>query len=532
MKGFYQKFSDILSKIITSRYGVTMELPLWEVPSKQGHGDLSSMAALKLASLLKQDPLSIAADLKAALEKSIGTDAQKIEILKPGFVNIFISRQALLESLNKLLIEKSNFFRKNIKRSILLEFASANPTGPLSIAHGRQAVVGDVIGNIVKFYGNDVTKEYYINDEGRQLSLFVTSIEARIKEIKGEPFSIPEDGYLGEYLKDVAKAYLEKGKGKDIREFSLSHILSWIKKDLAALGVVFDNWVSQKKLIDSGEVEKAIGILREKGLIYEDQDKVVWFASTKFGDDKDRVIKKGDGELTYFASDIAYHWDKLQRKFKMLINLWGPDHHGYIERVKASIEALGYNRDALTVIIIQLVSLKTKEKMSKRKGTAILLSDLIDEVGKDAARFYYLLRRNSSQLEFDVELACEATLNNPLYYVQYANARIESIFRKANVTTWNGEQNKHLTEEGEINYLRGLLQFSNCLDKAYYTLEPVFIVEFLKATAANFHKFYENTRVIGDDANVTAARLNLLQATRIILHCGLDILGIKPAQKM
>ncbi|MDD5195005.1 MAG: arginine--tRNA ligase [Candidatus Omnitrophica bacterium] len=531
MKGFYQKFSDILGKIITKKYDVVIEPPLWEVPQRQGFGDLSSMAALKLASKLKEDPLSIATDLKVAFEKEIGTSAQKIEILKPGFINVFISRQALLESLNDLLKEKDKFFRKTIKRSILLEFASANPTGPLSIAHGRQAVIGDVIANILKFYGNTIVKEYYINDEGRQLSLFFASVEARIKEIKGEPFNIPEDGYLGEYLKDVAQTYLDKGRGKDLRDFSLSHILSWIKKDLASLGVEFDSWISQKKLITEGEVEKAINLLREKELIYENEG-VLWFASTKFGDDKDRVIKKSDGELTYFASDIAYHWDKLQRKFDMLINLWGPDHHGYIERVKGALEALGYSREVLNVIIVQLVSLKTKEKMSKRKGTAVLLSDLIEEVGKDAARFYYLLRRNSSQLEFDVELAQEATLNNPLYYVQYASARIESIFAKVKAKTFSCEKSAFLKEENEINYLRSLLQFSNCLDKAYYSLEPVFVVEFLKLTAANFHKFYETTRVLGENEDITGARLNLLEATRIILHCGLDILGIKPVKKM
>ncbi len=530
MKGFYQKVSDILEDIIRKEYEISVELPLWELPPKQEFGDLSSMAALKLASQLKQDPLEIAGRLKACLEKTIKDDVEKIEILKPGFVNIFISRDGLINSLNAILKERESFFKRDFKRKIILEFLSANPTGPLSIAHGRQAIVGDVIGNILVFFGNAVTREYYVNDAGRQIDLFVQSVEERMKELRGEVFVIPEGGYQGEYVKEVARECL-KEKPDNIRTFALSYVLSWIKKDIAALGINFDTWTSQQKLIDNKKIEQVVEALRKKDLLYDKED-ALWFAATKFGDDKDRVIRKSDGELTYFASDIAYHQDKIERGAQGLINLWGPDHHGYIERVKSAIAALGYERTILNVVIIQLVSLKTKEKMSKRKGTAILLSDLVSEVGKDASRFYYLTRKNSSLLEFDVELAQSMSFNNPLYYAQYACARIESIFKKAQTHDFTTGHNTALQSEEEFILIRTLLQFHYALEKAYYPLEPVFLIEYVKSLAACFHKFYETSKVIGEEKAKECARLNLLEATRIILHCALGLLGIEPAKKM
>jgi arginyl-tRNA synthetase len=530
MKGFYQKVSHILEEIIKSDYKVELEPPFWELPPKQEFGDLSSMVALKLASELKSDSLEIATHIKSSLERALRNDVDKIEILKPGFVNIFIAKDTLTYSLSEIISNKEKFFKCNEKKKIILEFVSANPTGPLSIAHGRQAIVGDVIGNILEFFGNDIKREYYINDEGRQIDLLVESVEARIKEIKGKQFTFPQDGYQGEYVKTIAQECLKENP-KNIRKFILSYMLSSIKDDLALLGIKFDTWISQKKIIEDKKVEKVIALLKEKNLIYE-KDNAFWFSSTSFGDDKDRVVEKADGELTYFASDIAYHQDKIERGFEELINLWGPDHHGYIERVKAAIEALGYKREILKVIIMQLVSLKTKEKMSKRKGTAILLSDLINDVGKDTARFYYLLRRNSSHLEFDIDLAKEASFNNPLYYIQYACARIESIFEKAKIKKFHTAYGKFLNDEEELNLLRLLLQFSYCLEKAYYTLEPVFIIEYLKNLAAIFHKFYETKRVLGEEESIMQARVSLLEATRIVLHCALNLLGIEPAKKM
>jgi len=530
MKGFCQKVSKILEDIIKKEYAIELDPPLWEVPSRQDFGDLSTMVSLKLASKLKKDPLEVATHLKGLLEKGKEKGIEKIEIVKPGFINIFFAKNALVNSLNELIETKDRFFRHSIKKKVSLEFLSANPTGPLSIAHGRQAVVGDCLGSILKFCGVDVEREYYVNDAGKQLDLFIQSVDERIKELKGESFQIPEGGYQGEYVKDVAKAVYDACPDNPKR-FALDFVLGWIKKDLKDLGIDFDTWTSQQKIIDDKKIEKVIKELTDKNLIYEKED-AIWFASTKFGDDKDRVIKKNDGELTYFASDIAYHEDKIKRGADELVNLWGPDHHGYIERVKSAIEALGHKRDILRIVIIQLVTLKSKEKMSKRKGTAILLSDLIKEVGKDTARFYYLTRKNSSHLDFDIDLAKATSFDNPLYYIQYSCARIESIFEKAGGRKVNIKYSEFLQSDEELLLLRALLQFSYTLEKAYYSLEPVFIIEYLKSIAALFHKFYETNRVIGEGENIETARLNLLEATRIVLHCGLNLLGITPAKKM
>ena len=308
-------------------------------------------------------------------------------------------------------------------------------------------------------------------------------------------------------------------------------MINLIKEDLEKLDITFDSWFSQKEIIEKEKVGQAIESLKKKGLIYE-KEGAVWFVSTKLGDDKDRVVKKADGELTYFASDIAYHKDKAQRGFDELINLWGPDHHGYIKRVKTAISALGYSEEILKIIIIQLVTLKTKERMSKRAGTFIGLEELINNVGKDATRFYYLTRKNSSHLEFDIDLAKEASFDNPLYYIQYVCARIESIFKKAAPLSGEAKFSHLLKEKEELNLLRTLLQLSYCLEKTYYSLEPVFIIEFLRNLAAQFHKFYENVRVIESDENLTQARLSLLGGVKVVFHCGLTLLGITPVEQM
>ncbi|MCK5493217.1 MAG: arginine--tRNA ligase [Candidatus Omnitrophica bacterium] len=530
MKTFHDKITQKLEQILEKNYGISLDHPLWDIPSKLELGDFSCMSALKLASKLKRNPIEIAEEIKKILIPDISNDIEKIEILKPGFINVFISRQYLLNSLKGVLRDKDNFFKGKIKRKILIEFLSANPTGPLSIAHGRQAVIGDVIANVLEFLGNETEREYYLNDAGRQINVLISSVESNVKKINGEDFTFPEDGYKGEYVKDIAEEYIKSGNS-NIREFVISHVISLIRKDLDELGIKFNKWFSQKKLIDENKVEESVEKLKKTGLIYENEG-AVWFKSTNFGDDKDRVICKADGELTYFASDIAYHKDKVERGYDKLVNLWGPDHHGYINRVKAAIAALTNKKDILKIIIIQLVTIKTKERMSRRAGTAVLLSELIKDVGIDTTRFYYLVRKNSSHLEFDIDLAKELSFENPLYYIQYACARIESIYKKTNLNYIEKDYTEFLNDPQEFDLLRNMLQFSYCLDKTYATLEPVFIIEFLKKLASSFHKFYEKVRVIDDDENITQSRLNLLQGTRIIFHCALGLLGIKPAEKM
>jgi len=528
MRDLYYIFSNSLEKFL-SRYHSKIEHPLWEVPKEKKYGDFSTAVALRTASLLKKDPMKIASELKKILDEELKRYTERIEIIKPGFVNIFVSRKGLIDSLDKVIKEKEKSFQEKRKRRVILEFVSANPTGPLSIAHGRQAVVGDVIGRVLEFFGNDVYREYYLNDEGRQIKLLVESVRERMKEIRKEDFSLPSDGYHGEYIKDIAQKALNV-KDEKLEAFILSNMISLIKGELSRLGVSFDGWFSQKELIEQGKVKKAISFLRKKGLIYE-KDKAIWFLSTKFGDDKDRVLVKSDGELTYFASDVAYHRDKAQRGFDEIINLWGPDHHGYIKRVKAALKSFGYDEKRLKVIIIQLVTIKTKERMSRRKGTAVLLADLIDEVGKDAARFYYLLRRNSSPLEFDIDLAKSISFDNPLYYVQYAHARIKSIFKKAKIGEFSPHFSRYLEEE-DLFLVRDILQFPHCLDKVYYSLEPVFLIEYLRGLSSSFHNFYERERVLSNDKNKTLARLNLLEALRVVLDCGLALLGIPAWNKM
>jgi arginyl-tRNA synthetase len=531
MKGIYKKLPSILEKILKKEYKVEINPPLWELPSQDKFGDISTTVALKVASLVKKNPSEVAERIKKNLEKYLKKEIEKVEIVSPGFVNLFFSKNFLLNSLNQILRKKEKFFQVKIRRKVLLEFVSANPTGPLSVAHGRQAVVGDVIASVLNFFGNKVVKEYYINDVGRQIELLAESVKARIRELEGKEVIFPEDGYQGEYIKEVAKKYLEERSPQDLKKFSLNYLLSLIKKDLDALGVKFDSWISQNKLIQEKKVDKVINDLRKKRFIYE-KDGALWFSSTKFGDDKDRVILKNDQEYTYFASDIAYHREKIERGFDLLINLWGPDHHGYIERVKASLKAQGFRDDILKVIIIQLVKIKSKEKMSKRKGNIVLLSQLLELIGKEATRFYYLIRRNSSHLDFDIELATTSSFENPLYYIQYACARIESIFRKSKTRKIFPSFSKFLRDEEELMLLRKILQFFYCLQKVYYSLEPVFIIEYLKDLASCFHKFYERKRVLEEKKEKMYARLNLLAATKIVLHCGLKLLGIEPKERM
>lgn len=531
MKDFYDQVTSLLQAIVDKNYNLSFDYPLWESPTRQKFGDLSTAVSLKVASQLGKDPFVIAQEIKENLSKKIDKEVERIEIIKPGFINLFFSKDFLIKALEEILQNKKKYFQGDNHKKVLIEFVSANPTGPLSIAHGRQAVVGDVVANLLEVRGDQVTREYYLNDEGRQIDLLVASVKERIKEIEGKDYQLPEGGYQGEYIKDIASAYLKKGQKENIYDFCLSHIQSWIETDLNKLDIHFDNWFSQKKLIEGQKVEEVIEILKEKSFIYE-KEGALWFKSTQFFDDKDRVIKKSDGSLTYFASDIAYHYNKCKRGYDRLINLWGPDHHGYIARIKSVIKSLGYKKDdLLTIIIIQLVTLKSKQRMSKRAGTLICFSELINEVGEDAARFYYLTRKNSSHLDFNIDLAKKSSFDNPLYYIHYVCARIESIFKKANKTS-DKKFSKYLEEPEELNIVRFLLQFSLCLQKSYFTLEPVFIIEYLRELASTFHKFYEKVRVLGDDPKKTTARLNILEATKEVFHFGLDILGIKPIDQM
>lgn len=534
---FYHVLEKIIRDAVIEAFPeVTVRSPLLEMPKDESLGDFSSSVSLKIASTVKQPPLAIAERIKDTILKKTHKNIRSIEIVKPGFLNVYLTDDCLKETAAVIFAQK-DFFHHIVeeKEKILLEFVSANPTGPLSIAHGRQAIIGDVIARIFTFCGVPLTRQYYINDEGRQIDLLVQSFQERVKQSQGQSHAIPEDGYQGEYLLDIAAKYVKENSSEDHRTYTLKAMLGHIKDELQLAGVGFDVWTSQKKLREDGLIDQVIGVLRNKGYIFEEDD-AVWFKSTLFGDDKDRVLIKKDGSYTYFAADIAFHYFKIEQGYNRLVNLWGPDHHGYIPRMKAALQALGFSKDHLDIIIIQLVTLKNKEKMSKRKGNIILLSDLIEDVGRDAARFYYITRKNSSHLDFDIQMAKTSSFDNPLYYIQYAHARISSVIRKAEETLGTHAVDMHslkfLKEKEEIDVLRAVCYFPVFLLLIMQSLEPFFIPEYLKKLANLFHRFYEKHTVLSDNKETTQARLALISIVRHVLASGLSTLGITAPERM
>ncbi|MDP2767693.1 MAG: arginine--tRNA ligase, partial [Candidatus Methanoperedens sp.] len=417
----------------------------------------------------------------------------------------------------------------------LIEFVSANPTGSLSVAHARQAAVGDCLANVLSFIGFKVSREYYLNDEGNQINILGKSVQLRLKELKGESIEFPQNYYQGDYIKDIAQeADNKKIKEEDLGDFAAGHILKVIKQELDDFGVKFDCWYSQKELAKSGKVEQAFAQLKQKGFLYE-QDGALWFKSTAFGDDKDRVIIKSDGSQTYLAPDIAYHEDKFKRGYSWLINLWGPDHHGYINRIKASIEAFGHKKDDLSVVIVQLATIfrnGQEIQMSTRRGQYITLREVLDEVGKDASRFFFLMRRTSSHLDFDLEAAKKQSSENPVYYVQYAHARICSILRSSPVTIKDDLDLSVLGEKEELSLIKKLLEFEVTLNICLVTCDPYMLTVYLQELAESFHKFYDLHRVLGQDDGLTCARLALIKGVKIVLSSGLELLGIAQPEKM
>ncbi|MDD4980366.1 MAG: arginine--tRNA ligase [Candidatus Omnitrophica bacterium] len=514
-----------------------------DFPQDIRFGDLSTNIALRLSKLTGKSPLEVAtalvANIKRHLEKSpVRDDIREIKIEGAGFINFYLSANYFYQQLRNLILKDKNSVRANLGkgRRVLIEFVSANPTGPLSVAHARQAAVGDALANILDFLGFRVKREYYLNDEGNQINILGESIELRLKELSAEQIVFPEDHYQGEYIYDIAKEVQSaKRKVQNLSEYGVKYILGIIKKELADFGVKFDYWYSQKKLRESGKIKKALGFLKKKNFIYE-QDGALWFKSTLFKDDKDRVVVKSDTSYTYLAPDIAYHQDKFKRGFSWLINLWGPDHHGYINRLKAAVEALGKDPASLSVIIVQLASIFREGKpvqMSTRRGQYITLREVLDEVGLDASRFFFLMRRTSSHLDFDLAVAKKQTQENPVYYVQYAHARICSILEGSFLKIKPGNLDLTLLKEvEEMGLIKKLWQFSSILNICYTTLDPYMLTVYLQELSEDFHKFYDKHRVLGQDEKLTKARIALIQATRIILALGLELLGVSRPAKM
>ncbi|MFA5093022.1 MAG: arginine--tRNA ligase [Candidatus Omnitrophota bacterium] len=513
-----------------------------DLPTDKRFGDFTTNIALKLSKLLKKSPQVIAKDLVVCLQQEILKSDLKdlitqIKVEGVGFINFYLREDYFYEKLRKIITQGKEALRIDLGRGkkTLIEFVSANPTGSLSVAHARQAAVGDCLANVLSFIGFNVSREYYLNDEGNQINILGKSVLLRIKELKGESIEFPEDYYQGDYIKDIAKLALEKKiKEEELGDFAGNFILEIIKQELDDFKVKFDCWYSQKALAKSGKVEQAFAQLKKKGYLYQ-QDGALWFKSTEFGDDKDRVIIKSDGSQTYLAPDIAYHEDKFKRGFSWLINLWGPDHHGYINRIKASLEAFGHKKDDLAVVIVQLATIfrdGQEIQMSTRRGQYITLREVLDEVGADAARFFFLMRRTASHLDFDLEVAKKQSAENPVYYVQYAHARICSILRSSAIEIKNNLDLSVLKEKEELNLIKKLLEFQATLNICLLTCDPYMVTVYLQELSESFHKFYDLHRVLGQEESLTCARLALIKGTKIVLACGLELLGISQPESM
>jgi len=523
-----------------------------ERPRLKEHGDWATNLALQLQAAEGKPPRAIAEALVAHLRDPDGI-LSRVQIAGPGFINFTLSGACIREELVRLAEAGEDYGRWDFgdNRKVMLEFVSANPVGPLHIGHGRWAALGDALANLLSFTGHDVSREFYVNDYGRQMDLFAQSVEAAYLEILGEPSTFPEDGYRGAYIHDIARELLESC-GERYREadpeerrnlfgqLAYRQVLAHLEQTLEAFGVHFDTWFSERRLHESGEVAGVIAFLQDAGLAYQHEG-AVWMATSRFGDDKDRVLIRGNESPTYFASDIAYHRNKLERGFEHLIDIWGADHHGYVKRMLAALEALGSPR-RLEIIIGQLVNLKSggqPVRMSKRSGEMVTFEELVEDVGVDAARFFFLMRSQDSAVDFDIELAKEQSQNNPVYYVQYAHARISSILRYAQEQGVPVDEKlpelsslELLGEEEEMDLARKLFEFEELVRDAALDRAPHRLTHYAQEMAASFHFFYTKHRVITSDAALTRARLFLVLCSRQVLRNCLKLLGIKAPESM
>lgn len=513
-----------------------------EIPREKGHGDYATNLAMILAGQLGMNPRQIAEIIVKNFESEIVED---LSIAGPGFINFELKNDWLWNNL-KIITKRAADYGKIDEgkgKKVQIEFVSVNPTGPLHVGHSRGAVVGDVTASVMEAAGYEVEREYYINDAGNQMDILGESTFLRYKEILDKEVEMPEDIYAGDYIKDIAQDLFEK-YGADLlekeesesieicREYAYQKMLKNIEKDLESFGIEFDNWFSERSLHPE-KVQEAIDILREKGYIFEKED-ALWFKATDFGDDKDRVIIKSDNSPTYLAADMAYHLDKLERGFDKLINVWGADHHGYIARMKAVIEAFGYDRDLLEIIVVQMVTLLRDGKkvpMSKRAGSFVTMNDVNREVGIDAARYYYVMRSTDSHLDFDLDLAKEESSSNPVYYVQYAHARIHSILDNAELKAEADNLNL-LTHEAEIELMKMLAKFPEEIKMIADSRQPHHLTTYAYDLATAFHSFYNNCRVNTDNDKLAQARLYLVNAARQVLKNVLTLLGINAPEQM
>lgn len=514
-----------------------------EVPKKREQGDFSTNIAMQLTKVLKDNPRNIAEKIVEVLSKNTN-EIKTIEIAGPGFINIYLNDEYVFSGISNVIKQGENYGSSSIgkKEKIDIEFVSANPTGILHLGTARGAAYGSNLANIMSFAGYDVTKEYYINDAGNQIINLGISLKERYKGLCGLEENMPEDGYYGSEIIDIAKTIFDKyGNSKldeDLEFFkkvAVDYLLNIIKTDLSNFGVTFDVWTSEKSIRAKGRIEESLKILDEKGLVYK-KDNATWLKTTVYGDDKDRVLIKTDGSYTYLVPDIAYHLDKFDRGFDYLVDVFGADHHSYVSRLKASIEALGYDKDKLEVRLLQMVRLLRDGeivKMSKRTGGNITISELVGEIGKDAARYFFATRSLDGQMDFDINLALKKSSENPFFYVGYANARICSILKDAKEK--NIDICTDIKEAIDIDSKALLLkvyEFTEVLASAALKKEPHLITNYVYELASMFHNYYGKHKILTDDIKMSEKRLGLIKTVGITITNALRLIGVKAPEKM
>ena len=523
---------------------------LVERPRESGHGDLATSIALRLAGPLKRAPRGIAEEIVDALDLSSDI-VSKVEVAGPGFINFWIADGTITAALKSILSQAERFGQSNVGggKPVNVEFVSANPTGPLHVGHGRGAALGDAIAALLEATGWQVTREFYVNDAGVQIDRLAQSIWARVQQAAGRQAEIPEGGYHGEYLVELAREILEReGQGfadleqeeglRRCHELGVKAGREGQDRDLTEFGVRFDVTYSESELYEQGTIDKALRALEEKHVVYE-SDGALWLKTTQFGDAKDRVLRKRDGAFTYFLPDIAYHLTKAERGAKVAIDVWGADHHGYVPRMSAAMAALGFPEDFLRVVIVQLVRIVRygeEVRFSKRSGQFVTLRDLFEQTGVDAARYFFLMRRGDSQFLFDVDLAVKQTEENPVYYVQYAHTRLAGIFRNAGVVPadlgTDGVDLSLLKEEDELELMKQMGEYPAVIQKAAKALEPHRVVAYLEDLARMVNGWYHRHRVIGAPDGLEQARLVLARAAQVVVANGLNMLGITAPERM
>lgn len=520
-----------------------------EIPKDNKNGDYSTNIAMVLTKIAKRNPREIATAIVENLDTT-AAQVEKVDIAGPGFINFYLDNAYLTAIITEAINHGDHFGHKKVKngKNILLEYVSANPTGDLHIGHARNAAVGDTLANILEAAGYNVTREYYINDAGNQITNLARSIEARYFEALGdESFEMPEGGYHGKDIINIGKDLAEKqpeikdldeeARIKTFRQLGVDYEMQKLRKDLADFNTHYDNWFSETTLYESGEIKQVLNKMTELGYTYE-EDGATWLRTTDFSDDKDRVLIKKDGNYTYFLPDIAYHFDKIERGNDILINLFGADHHGYIQRLKASMETFGVDSERLEIQIMQMVRLMQdgqEVKMSKRTGNAITLREIMDEVGVDAARYFLTMRSPDTHFDFDMELAKQESQDNPVYYAQYAHARICSILKQAKekgIEPSTDADYSFITNDKAIELMKKIAEFEPTIESAAAHRAPHRITNYIQDLAAHFHKFYNDEKVLTDDLEKTKALIALIDAVRITLHNALNLVGVTAPESM